>query len=178
MWGKKAFFERLCGEYYEKILHYLYATLGDETMARDCTQDVFLVACQKCAALAQHPNPGGFLFQTAKNLAKKLRRESFRRMMNDVSLEDSHLELPGPEDESARERDRQIDEADYCEEVLSRLTQDKRWLYQQYYVGRRSMAEIAAQEGAQEAAIRMRYVRLRREIREIVSQIAQENFEC
>lgn len=83
MWnGKKAerFFDGLCEDYYEKVLRYLYAALADEQAARDTVQEVFLVAWQKREALLTHPNPGGFLFLTAKNLAQKARREAFARM--------------------------------------------------------------------------------------------------
>ena len=38
------------------------------------------------------------------------------------------------------------------------------------------MAEIAALLALREDALRMRYVRLRREIREIVEEIAEQNF--
>lgn len=68
---KDIFFNNLCESYYEKILRYLYGVLGNESAVRDCTQEVFLTACQKCDILIKHPNPGGFLFQTAKILAKK-----------------------------------------------------------------------------------------------------------
>ena len=38
------------------------------------------------------------------------------------------------------------------------------------------MAEIASAYGLEEPAVRMRYVRLRREIRTIAAQVAEENF--
>lgn len=175
--GKQAFFESLCEQYYEKTLRYLYAALGNETAARDTAQEVFLVACQKVSLLRQHPNPGGFLFQTAKNLAHKAQREGFRRMMADVSLEDSETDYPDAQGGIIEHLDRQIDASSYVDDVLSQLPEDKRRLYEFYYLGRKTMSEIAADLGLQEAALRMRYVRLRKEIREIVSQVAEQNFE-
>ena len=53
-----AFFDDLCRKYYEKILRYLSIALKNEAAARDCTQEVFLVALQKLALLEQHSNPG------------------------------------------------------------------------------------------------------------------------
>lgn len=180
MFGKRKqeqqFFESLCEIYYEKILRYLYAVLEDEAAARDCTQDVFLTACQKAALLLQHPNPGGFLFQTAKNLAKKIRRESFRRMVTDVALEDMDTEPQDSDADIERMIDGEIDEQEYIEAVLAQLSPEKRTLYTLYYVNRNSMGQIANMLHLEEPALRMRYVRLRREIRAIAAQVAEQYF--
>lgn len=170
------FFDELCEDYYAKILKYLFAVLSDEGASRDCTQEVFLTAWQKREILMQHPNPGGFLFQTAKNLSKKAKREAFRRMIEDTSVEELTQE---PVDSSSLidiAIDKQIDESEYVEQVLGRLSQDKLELYRAYYVNRRSMEEIANSLGIKETALRMRYVRLRREIQEIAKKIALECF--
>lgn len=171
-----AFFEQLCVDYYEKILRYLYAALGDETAARDCTQEVFLTACQKLELLKEHPNQGGFLFQTAKNLARKTRRESFSRMLRELSGSDDATEIVDLYAEIETALDNEINELEYIETVLSRLTNEKRKLYSLYYLNNKSMAEIAVLLDLEEAAVRMRYVRLRREIRAIVSEVAEQNF--
>lgn len=173
---EKAFIEDLCIEYHERILRYLYHSIGDETAARDCTQEVFLIACRKSEELRNHPNPGGFLFQTAKNLACKTRRENFGRLIREISIENSHHSIEETGKRIETELDRQIDEYQYIESVLSGLTEEKRKLYNLYYINHLSMAEIAGMFGVKEPAIRMRYVRLRREIGEIVTAIAEENF--
>lgn len=72
--------------------------------------------------------------------------------------------------------DRQVNEQEYVEMVLSQLTEEKRNLYRLYYVSRNSMAEIAHMLNIEETAVRMRYVRLRREIKTIVKQIAEQYF--
>ena len=171
------FFETLCVDYYEKILKYLYASLGNEAAARDCTQDVFLVACQKAELLQQHPNPGGFLFQTAKNLAQKSRRESFSKLLREVSADDSEQLTPDLQGGIEAVLDSEVDELQYVEAVLSRLSDEKRKLYSLYYMNHQSMAEIAALLELEEPALRMRYVRLRREIRAIIQEVAEKNFD-
>lgn len=170
------FFEQLCADYYEKILRYLYSALGDETAARDCTQEVFLIACQKSALLRQHPNPGGFLFKSAKNLACKARRESFSRLLREISIESGVAEIADPQTAIEAALDTGIDETEYIETVLGRLSEEKRRLYSLYYQNHKSMAEIAGLLGLTETAVRMRYVRLRREIRAIVAEVAKQNF--
>ncbi len=172
------FFEELCVDYYEKVLRYLYGALGDETAAKDCVQDVFLTACRKAEMLEKHPNPAGFLFQTAKNLAQKARRESFRQMAAELSSEDDGGNVFADANaEIEKVLDGEIDETEYIEAVLSKLPDDKRELYNLYYLNGNTMAEVAAALGAEEPAVRMRYVRLRREIRGIVSRVAEESFD-
>lgn len=171
----QSFFEQLCVEYYEKILRYLYASLRDEATAKDCTQDVFLTACQKSELLMQHPNPGGFLFQTAKNLSQKSRRESFSRMLRETSDDVDAVEVADLNADIITMLDKQIDEQEYIETVLSQLTNEKRKIYSLYYLDKKSMSEIAGLLGVEEAAVRMRYVRLRREIRTIAIEVMKQN---
>lgn len=173
---QKLFLEQLCADYHEKILRYLYHSLGDETAARDCAQEVFLVACQKIKELSIHPNPGGFLYQTAKNLACKSRREHFSRLLREISVEEQSTEFADLGRGIEEELDKRIDEFQYIESVLSKLTDEKRNLYNLYYINHKSMGEIAQMTGAKEPAVRMRFVRLRQEIRTIVSEIANQNF--
>jgi len=171
----KDFFDSLCETYYEKVLRYLFLALGDETAARDCTQDVFLTACQKLNLLQNHPNPGGFLFQTAKNLARKVRRESFQRFLHDEALGETNE----PADTASSIEnilDKQIDEQAYIDLVLSRLSEEKRGLYAMYYLNGKTMSEVAEILGATQTAVRMRYVRLRREIQAIVDEISSQCF--
>lgn len=172
-----AFFDDLCVSYYTKILRYCYAKLNNENSAHDCTQDVFLIALQKISILQQHPNPGGFLFQTAKNIVKEKQRHAFQQMMTEAEIHDNEADdfsdlLQSLENIS----DKQIDETPYVQCALSQLSEEKRFLYSLYYIEKKSMKEIACILGAEEAATRMRYVRLRREIRSIVSNIAEEYF--
>lgn len=172
----KAFLEQLCIEYHERILRYLCYSLGDETVARDCTQEVFLIACRKSRELQTHSNPGGFLFQTAKNLACKIRSENFKRLIREISIDDSYNGTEAPGKSIEEELDQKIDEYKYIESVLSKLSDEKRSLYNLYYIKHKSMAEIARLLNVKESAIRMRYVRLRQEIRNIVADIADESF--
>lgn len=179
MWKKKAddrFFEELCAANYENVLRYLYRALGEETIARDTVQEVFLTACAKKALLMQHPNPGGWLFQTAKNLVKKAKREAFSRMMEEPLPEEGEGSLPDQGSTIERMLDQEIDESQYIAKVLSELSMEKLELYTRHYLKGQTMREIALSMGADEAAIRMRYVRLRREIKEIASQVAEKSF--
>lgn len=171
------FFDNLCVDYYEKILRYCYLKLSNEAAARDCVQDVFLLALSKLETISKHPNPGGFLFQTAKNLIQEERREYSKRMLKETELESDCVTIyEDVFDTLLNEHDEYIDEQEYIPHVLSMLSQEKKELYSLYYVEKKSMREIAQMYNTEEAAIRMRYVRLRREIKSIVSDVAQKHF--
>ena len=170
------FFDQLCIDYYQKVLGYLYAALNDESAARDCTQEVFLTALQKISILRQHPNSGGFLFQTAKNLAKKSRREGFVRLLHEQAIEEKGQFMADVTATIEYALDREIDEQNYIETVLETLSEKKRLLYTLHYISHKSMAEIAEILEIEETALRMRYVRLRREIREVAKELAKKHF--
>ena len=170
------FFDALCREYYARVLGYLYAVLGDEAAARDCTQEVFLTALQKITLLHQHPSPGGFLFQTAKTLAKKARRQSFARLLREEAIAEHEQFLTDTGAAIEAALDKEIDERQYIDAVLDALSEEKRRLYTLHYISGKSMGEIAQLYGVAEPALRMRYVRLRREIKAIAGEIARKNF--
>lgn len=67
------------------------------------------ISCRKRELLAQHPNPGGFLFQSAKNLIKKQQREAFRQVALDTSLEELVSDPADPGAELWESLDRRID---------------------------------------------------------------------
>jgi RNA polymerase sigma-70 factor (ECF subfamily) len=180
LFGKKkesVFFNDLCVSYYAKILSYCYAKLNNESLARDSTQDTFLIALQKISILQKHPNPGGFLFQTAKNIIKEKQRSHFKQMMVETEIRDDQVENPVDLFLRLEEiADKQIDESNYAQYALSQLSEEKSLLYSLYYTEQKSMKEIASILGIKETTARMRYVRLRREIRSIVTDIAEKHF--
>lgn len=171
------FFDTLCAAHYENVLRYLFRVLGDENAARDTVQEVFLTAFGKMESLMDHPNPGGWLFQTAKNLSKKAKREAFRRMAEEPLQEEGGKDALADRGSLIEETlDREIDETDYIEQVLNRLSPEKRKLYTLHYLRGQTMREIAGDMGMDEPAVRMRFVRLRREIRELAAEVAEKNF--
>ncbi len=97
-------------------------------------------------------------------------------MALDTSLEELVSDPADPGAELWESLDRRIDAPLYLEAVLSRLDDEKRRLYALRYLEKKSMAEIAVLLALRDEALRMRYVRLRREIREIVGEIAEQNF--
>ncbi len=169
------FFDDLCSEYYEKILKYTYFNIKDEASARDITQEVFLIVYEKIEYVFNHPNAGGFIFQTAKNLTRKHKREVYLKLMKEIN-DDNIINFTSGSYDISELIDKEIDEFDYISDVMNMLSEDKRKLYNLYYIKKIPMEEIAVRLGIEYSAVRMRYVRLRKEIKEIVRELAKENF--
>ena len=62
----EAEFQKLCEDYYEKILRYSHHMLGNEAAARDCTQEVFLLACRKRSCSHSIPIRAASCFKAPK----------------------------------------------------------------------------------------------------------------
>lgn len=171
------FFDELCNNYYKKILKYLMFNLNDESCAMDAVQDVFLIAYEKIKSLKSHPNPAGFLFQTAKNIMKKKKREIYQKVLNEVYKNDnSIIDIADNNSNIINILDKNINEDDFLIDVFSQLSKEKKELYSLYYIQNNSMENIALKLGIEYSALRMRYVRLRKEIKEIVNKISEEKF--
>ena len=79
-------------------------------------------------------------------------------------------------DSLAREHDGKIDETTYAGPVLGGLDASRQALYARRYVDRAPIRELALENGVGEPAMRMRLLRLRREIRDIVAGLNLEDF--
>lgn len=160
-------FEELCLDNYSRIYKYIIALTGSRESAEDLIQDVFTVAFEKGDAFLCHVNPPAFLYKTARNLTysylKRARRQYAEALNEDYPDGDADLC-----DKLLSERDRQIDETVYTGQVLKRLEPKQQELYSLRYIDRKPIKEIAAEQGASEPAMRMRLVRLRREITDAV----------
>lgn len=174
---KDKLFIELCEMYHEKILKYLYYTTGDIEEAKDLTQEVFTVVYKKIEILEKHNNQGGFIFQTAKNMAANFKRKKIKKLMKEAPLEkdfcgcfaDIYEEIYSMHDDA-------IEEDNYVGEVLNCISKDKQQLYKWHYIEGKTYKEIAKILCVSETSIRMRYVRLRREIETITSNLAKEKF--
>ena len=163
-------FEELCTENYSRIYKYIFAMTGIREQAEDLLQDVFVIAFQKGESFLRHENPPAFLYRTARNLTltylKKQRR--FVHEPLDALASDDTIDLC---EKLLRDYDRQIDETVYAGQVISRLDAKQKALYSQRYVEHQPIREIARGQDANEPAMRMRLMRLRREIISVVKDL-------
>ena len=83
-------FDDIFRGYYEKILNFCYAKIGDKQLAEDCTQEVFLILSKKMHKLKLDTDIAAWLYGTAKNEIKQCLRKNKH---DNVSVDDL-TELP------------------------------------------------------------------------------------
>lgn len=171
------FFEGLCLDYHERVFKYLYYSLKDLDDAKDITQEVFLHIYENLDKVIDHENIGGYIFQTAKfkkmNYVRRLSTKYGREITNFIDNKASH---PDIYTELGIAADKKIDETLYIDNVLNQLDEKKQELYRLRYINNMSYKDIADRLGIRETSVRMRYVRLKREVVKITKSMAKKNF--
>jgi RNA polymerase sigma-70 factor (ECF subfamily) len=168
-------FEELCQENYSRIYKYIYALTGSREEAEDLIQDVFTAAFIKGENFLLHENPPAFLYRTARNLTLTYlkRQRTYTAEYLDEYIADGEGDLC---EQIIREWDRQIDESDYTVQVIGSLDDKQRSLYSLRYIDKKPISDMAYDSGVNEPAMRMRLVRLRREIYRIVKDLKLDEF--
>ncbi len=166
-------FEELCSDNYNRIFKYIFALTGNRESAEDLIQDVFTAAFCKGDGFLLHENPTAFLYRTARNMALTYlkRQQRYTSEYLDENTADGDLDLCN---KLLYDQDRGIDETVYAEGVISRLDMTQQALYKARYVTLKPIHEIALEQDINEPAMRMRLVRLRREIFRIVKDLKLE----
>lgn len=73
--------------------------------------------------------------------------------------------------------DKQIDVDDYVAYIIDALPEEKKALYKMYYVDRKSYREISSVLSISEPAVRMKFMRLKKDIKKIVKTYARMHFD-
>lgn len=85
--------ERYIGHLYENYSNLLKAFLirryGSEDFANEVAQETFCVACEKNDELLTHPCPKGWLYRTAENKARELRRTQLKIKSHETPQNDN-----------------------------------------------------------------------------------------
>lgn len=161
-------FEEICKDYYPLIFRYILGNVQNKEHAQDLTQDVFLIAYKKGKEFENHEKPEAFLYVTAKNLVLA----HFRNLKRETPIEIDE-EIPSNEGDVFKQlckaHENNIEYESYKNKALQNLSEKDLMLYNMYYTEHIPMNEIATIMGLNDVAIRMRYVRLRKKIKDIVS---------
>ncbi len=163
-------FEKICEDNYGRIFKYILGMTGDRACAEDLTQEVFLIAYKKKRKFEKHEKPEAFLYKTAKNLVLAYFRKSKREiiMEPDENISDKEGDIF---QQLCKRHEEGIEIEMYKTEVIKHLSEKNKQLYHNYYVEHQAMREIAEEMGVSEAAVRMKYVRLRKEVKRIVKDL-------
>lgn len=163
-------FEELCKENYKRIYKYIFTMTRSRESTEDLIQDVFTVAYEKGEAFLLHEKPPAFLYMTARNLTltylKQYRISAMEYLSENTTDNDTDLC-----EKILMDIDRKIDETAYTGQVIGSLKSNQHKLYTQRYIEHKPIKEIALEQGISETAMRMRLVRLKREIQGIVKNL-------
>lgn len=160
------FMEALYQRYFGKITSFVSATVHDPHIAQEIAQDTFHVAVLRIDELMAHPNPGGWLIQTAKYKIKEYQRRRSQDLRRLVPFETKHLEET-PEAAAAFERAEASADGDPLEKVRQALTEEEYRLFQRFLLNGASHLEVAKELGISLSASYKRLERLRKKLRKI-----------
>lgn len=133
------------------LYQYLYQHVKDSFETEDIAQEAYLVALEEWQILLEHPNPAGWLVQTAKNIMNGYHRHVFFRM---ESI-DMHLHEDIPYEEPA---------FDLClmEDFLGRVYGKKELpLAKRYFLEDNSIEDLSDELGMTKSSLKNRIYRLR-----------------
>ena len=144
-------------------------------------QETFIVAWQKRQKLISHPNPAGFLFQTARLCLKSSRRKRSREQNQVVYLDQEELanqpslkQSPDLIEELLLQQDQSIDEQKWVDVILSKLTPEEQRLYRSHYIEKKTFVTLSQEWKVSQTGLRMRAVRLRRKVQKMVKTLSLE----
>lgn len=167
-------FETFCQENYVCIYKYIMIQVHSKELAEDLTQEVFIAAFTNWEKIKKYTQPKAFLYRTAKNLVTKSYRKKKKEILTDFLSGNEVLENMRGKDtyEVLKEKqDQAIMEENYIDSVFEQLDTKKKSLYKMYYIDHIPMKEIAKKLDINEISLRMRYVRLRRDIIKIAKSL-------
>ncbi len=136
-----------------KVYHYLYQHTEDFFEAEDIAQETYMLALQQWEQLKVHPNPMGWLMQTAKNLCISYHRHVYYRK------EPIEEEQEIPYIESAYNM---VVMEDLLENVYKEKDAD---IAKKFFLYGDSISELAKELGVSEGCFRTRLYRMRKRLK-------------
>lgn len=177
------FFQSLCEQYYTDLGNFLLALTKDRELAQDLLQETFIVAWNKRELLLTHPNPAGFLFQTARLCLRHARQKQKKQQSRVLYLDREQLaqqkqEQHGndPWEELCLQQDAAIDETKWITAALQQLSDEEYLLYRQHYLEKKTFVQLAQEHQQSAVCLRMRALRIRKKVQKAVRQLALEEF--
>lgn len=123
---------------------------GDDDLARDLVQEVFLVAARRGAGFAARSAPYTWLYGILKNLIRT-RRRTERRRADKLQAERPALRVVDPEQQTGRAQDRARVRA-----AVAALPEAQQAVVALFYLEERSVAEVAAELGLPPGTVKSR----------------------
>lgn len=151
-------FERFYFNTKNVVYQYLYQHVCDFFETEDIAQETYLIALEDWEMLQEHPNPAGWLLQTAKNICSQYHRHVFYKT---ESFEE-YLEREMPYDEPAYD---QVVMEDILERVYNK---NELSIARKYFLENDSLEELSEELGVTINSLRSRLFRMRRRMKSYI----------
>lgn len=157
-----------------KLMKIITSRLGQCRTAdvEDCFQDIFMLAFINREKLKTHPNPVGWLYVTASNVAYDARRRNLKHEQLTISFSDVVEYLGEDGIDIAEFHSDAVEETEdnRKKRVLDELCDKEKELYRLKYVEKKDNRYLAEYYSTTEGCIRARLSQLRKHVRKIVEK--------
>lgn len=169
------FYEEICEKYYKDVYEFcLHLTKWDvkfKDISEECTQETFIEAKKQIDKLRSHPNVKGWLYQTAKNLVNNSVRKYHTKNKYIYPINEklaySNTTI---EDELDKIYEDGIDIDNLRTEVLKQLKDKDCKFYEDYFIKKLTVQEMAEKYNISASAIYTRIHRLKIKIQKIAKK--------
>lgn len=141
--GDRTAFEALVDDFLEPAMSTAVAILGDESDARDATQDAFLAAWGGLRGLRDPECFDAWLKQILVNSCRAVGRRRRRTLIREIPMDELGA-VDEPADDPAWQQARCGPSLDEIEHAFGRLSVEERSILVLHHLERHSVAEIAA----------------------------------
>ena len=147
----EVFFDKLYLDNYKNLFKYAYRLTYEKNIAEEIVQDAFTEAYRKIELLNKHENPVGWLYVTVKNIARAYIRE-YLDLKKLLPLEDYDIASVDEEREEMH--------------LLNYLNNEETKIIINFYIEKKSLAEISKDYDITLSACKMRLKRARDKFKE------------
>lgn len=179
--GDKAAFERLYGEYRDKLYFFVLKNIGSRETAEDIVSETFLAAMERIGELRSGEAFGAWLYSIAyKKCADQIKDNSRTvhfdsEQEHELSIADSGLNEPIqlPEDYAVNEQRRE-----QLKSIIDSLKPDMKSAVILYYYDELSLKEVAKALGTTENAAKKRLFDARKKIKTKIEKLMKSGAFC
>ncbi len=158
-------FTMLYRQYVARVYRYIIARVGNPAEAEDLTSQVFLAALENMKSFDGSRSFAAWLFTVARNKIV----DSYRKDQPLVSLEG--LPEPAAEEDDPLQRISQEAMIHKLAQILPTITEEQRTILHLRFAAELTHQQIAEVLGKSEAAVKMTYSRLLRQLEEQMEQV-------
>lgn len=168
------FYKNLCSEYYKRIYVYCFRLTGGQEQFKDfveeSTQNTFLEAQKQLSKLMNHPNIGGWLYTTARNMINKSYRGMYIRRKYEVAFDETSCASNEPFEEMEIIQGNRANYDKIVTEILNKLNSNEYELFTDYYRARMSVSDISEKYSISITAVTTRIYRLKIRIKILATE--------